>query len=90
VAATLDLDLNTHDVKTAFLHPSLKPEEKIYLRRPKGASDNDMPPIVELLKCIYGLPQASKYFDEHISERLITMGFTRCISDDQVFVKKSR
>jgi hypothetical protein len=68
VAATLDLDLNTHDVKTAFLHPSLKPEEKIYLRRPKGATDDQMPPIVELLKCIYGLPQASKYFDEHISE----------------------
>jgi hypothetical protein len=31
VAAILDYDLNTHDVKTAFLHPSLKPEEKIYL-----------------------------------------------------------
>jgi hypothetical protein len=66
----------------------LKPAEKIYLRRPKGATDEDMPPIVELLKCIYGLPQASKYFDEHISERLLAMGFTRCISDDQVFVKK--
>ena len=59
VAATLDYDLESHDVKTAFLHPSLKPEEKIYLRRPKGATDKDMPPIVELLKCIYGLPQAA-------------------------------
>ena len=86
VAATLDLDLNTHDVKTAFLHPSLKPEEKIYLRRPKGATDDQMPPIVELLKCIYGLPQASKYFDEHISERLLKIGFRRCVSDNQLFI----
>jgi hypothetical protein len=47
-----------------------------------------MPPIVELLKCIYGLPQASKYFDEHISERLLSIGFRRCISDNQLFVKQ--
>ena len=86
VAATLDYDLESHDVKTAFLHPSLKPDEKIYLRRPKGATDKYMPPIVELLKCIYGLPQAAKYFDEHVTERLLSMGFKRCISDSQLFV----
>ena len=45
-----------------------------------------MPPIVELLKCIYGLPQAAKYFDEHVTERLLAMGFKRCISDTQLFV----
>jgi hypothetical protein len=86
VAATLDLDLVSHDIKTAFLYPSLKEGEDIFLRRPAGASDEVMPPIVKLLKCLYGLPQASKYFDEHLSKSLITMGFTRCISDDQLFI----
>jgi hypothetical protein len=86
VAATRDLDLVSHDIKTAFLYPSLKENEDIYLRRPTGATDDIMPPIVKLLKCLYGLPQASKYFDEHLSATLIKMGFSRCISDNQLFV----
>jgi hypothetical protein len=86
VAATLDLDLVAHDIKTAFLYPSLKDGEDIFLRRPAGATDEVMPPIVKLLKCLYGLPQASKYFDEHMSNTLLQMGFTRCISDDQMFI----
>ena len=86
VAATLDYDIDSHDVKTAFLHPSLKPDEKIYLRRPKGATDEDMPPVVELLKCIYGLPQAAKYFDEHVTSRLLGIGFRRCVFDSQLFI----
>jgi hypothetical protein len=45
-----------------------------------------MPPIVKLLKCLYGLPQPSKYFDEHLSNSLLKIGFTRCISDNQLFV----
>jgi hypothetical protein len=86
VATTLDLDLVSHDIKTAFLYPSLKENEDIYLCRPTGVSDEVMPPIVKLLKCLYGLPQASKYFDEHSSQSLLRLGFTRCISDDQLFV----
>ena len=45
-----------------------------------------MPAIVELKKYLYGLPQASKHFDEHLSSRLISMGFTRCVSDAEVFI----
>ena len=86
VAATLDLDLVSHDIKTAFLYPSLKANEDIYLRRPAGATDDIMPPIIKLLKCFYGLPQASKYFDEHLSARLLKLGFSRCSSDNQLFV----
>ena len=39
-----------------------------------------------LKKCLYGLPQAFKYFDEHISSQLLAMGFTRCVSDAEVFI----
>ena len=86
VVASQDLDLTTHDVKTAFLHPELKLGEDIYLRRPPGASDDVMPAIVKLQKCLYGLPQASKYFDEHFSSVLFSLGFKRCISDAQLFI----
>ena len=86
VVASADLDLTTHDVKTAFLHPELKDGEDIYLRRPPGATDDIMPAIVKLQKCLYGLPQASKYFDEHFSSVLFSLGFKRCISDGQLFI----
>ena len=45
-----------------------------------------MPAIVKLQKCLYGLPQASKYFDEHFSSVLFSLGFKRCISDAQLFI----
>jgi hypothetical protein len=45
-----------------------------------------MLPIVKLLKYLYGRPQASKYFDERLSVSLLRMGFTQCISDNQLFV----
>jgi hypothetical protein len=84
IATTLDLDLNlaSHDIKTAFLYPSLKENEDIYLRCPAGVTDDVMLPIVKLLKCLYGLPQASKYFDEHLSTTLLKLGVSRCISDN--------
>ena len=44
-----------------------------------------MPHIVQLKKCFYGLPQASKYFDDLLSSRLLTVGFVRCVSDAVVF-----
>ena len=80
------MDLVSNDIKTAFLYSSLKPEEKNYLKRPAGANDEVMPPIFQLVKCIYGLPQASKYFDNHLSSTLLSIGFTRCIADSEVFL----
>ena len=85
LAAEHDMDLISHDIKTAFLYSDLKADENIYLRRPSGGTDEVMPPIVQLQKCLYGLPQASKYFDEHLSTRLLSNGFVRCISDSEVF-----
>ena len=41
------------DVKTAFLYSDLN--EEIYMRRPKGLTDEHMPALVRLRKCIYGL-----------------------------------
>ena len=82
IAAEHDLDLVSHDIKTAFLYSDVKPNEDIYLRRPNGVTDDIMPAIVQLKKCLHGLPQASKYFDDHF----LTIGFTRCVSDAEVFI----
>ena len=88
IATEDDLDLVSHDIKSAFLYSSLKPEEKIFLKRPSGTSDDISPPVVQLVKCIYELPQAFKYFDYHLSSTLLLIGFTRCITGSEVFILK--
>ena len=85
-AAEHDLDLISHDSKTAFSYLDLKPNEDIYLRRPNGVTDDIMLAIVQLKKCLYGLPQASKYFDDHLSSRLLALDFTRSVSDAEAFI----
>ena len=85
IAAELDLHLESVDVKTAFLYPPLKPDEVIYMRRPAGLTDEDMPEIVQLTHCIYGLPTASAYFRDHSDTVLKSIGFKPTISDPQVY-----
>ena len=89
IAAELDYEIECVDVKTAFLHSTLTPGEVVYLRRPVGLTDDDMPEIVELIKCIYGLPQASARFREHSDATLKSIGFTPLISDPCVYVMRT-
>ena len=86
VVAEQDLDHDSLDVKTAFLYPPLKSDDRTWLRRPRGLTDAHMPPVVELLKSIYGLPKASQYFEDYLSTHLLQLGFKRTISDKQLFL----
>ena len=89
LSAEHDLEMESIDVKTAFLYPPLDDTEVIYMRRPKGLTDADMPPIIRLRKCIYGLPQAAEKFRTHSDTTIRAMGFTPLISDSCVYVKYS-
>jgi hypothetical protein len=64
IAAEEDHEICCVDVETAFLHSPLPADQTIYMRHPIGLTDADMPEIVELDKCLYGLPQASNRFRE--------------------------
>ena len=46
-----------------------------------------MPPIVHLLKSIYGLPMALAKFREHSDTTLKNMGFIPTVSDPRIYVK---
>jgi hypothetical protein len=87
LSAEHDLEMESIDVKTAFLYPLLDESEVIYMRRPKGLTDADMPPIIRLRKCIYGLPQAAEKFRQHSDKTIRDMGFKPLISDACVYVK---
>jgi hypothetical protein len=86
IAAEENFEICCVDVETAFLHSPLPSDQTIYMRRPVGLTDLDMPEIVELDKCIYGLPQASNRFREHSDGVLRKLGFTPTISDPCVYV----
>jgi len=82
IAAIEDMEMEAVDIKAAFLYSPLKPGEDIYMRRPPGLTDEHMPQIVKLRKCIYGMPQASAYFHEHSDKVLRSFGCIPTPEDD--------
>ena len=85
--ATENLELKSADVSSAFLYGEIPDDQHIYMKRPSGLTDDDMPPIVRLRKSIYGLPMASAKFREHSDNTLKNMGFLPTISDPRIYVK---
>ncbi|GKB12795.1 retrovirus-related pol polyprotein from transposon TNT 1-94 [Tanacetum coccineum] len=84
------------DVKTAFLHDTLK--EDMYVCQPEGFSDADHPSHVYKLKnALYGLKQAPKAWYDELSTFLLhnhffkgTINptlFIRCFNDDILVVR---
>ena len=47
-----------------------------------------MPPVIELLKVMYGLPEAARAFNEHLDRTLRDMDFHRLKSDPQLYLKR--
>ena len=90
ICNSLDLQYSSADIRTAFLYPSrpTDPAHSLYIRRPPGATDADMPPVVKLLKEMYGLPEAARAFNEHLDRTLRDMGFHRLQSDPQLYLKR--
>nr|GEU39091.1 putative ribonuclease H-like domain-containing protein [Tanacetum cinerariifolium] len=86
------------DVKTAFLHGSLK--EDVHVCQPKGFIDADHPShVYKLKKALYGLKQAPRAWYDELSTFLLQNRFskgtidptlfTRCFDDDILVVKQS-
>nr|GEY94031.1 hypothetical protein [Tanacetum cinerariifolium] len=84
------------DVKTTFLHGSLK--EDVYVCQPEGFIDVDYPShVYKLKKALYGLKQASRAWYDELSTFLLQNGFskgtidptlfTRCFDDDILVVQ---
>lgn len=87
LAATLDLEVEQMDVKTAFLHGDL--EEEIYMKQPdgflvKGKEDY----VCRLRKSLYGLKQAPRQWYKKFESVMCEQGYRKTTSDHCVFVKK--
>ena len=74
-------------MKTAFLHGDLK--EELYMDQPKGFEDPSRPNnVCRLLKCIYGLKQASRSWNDKFDKFLTLFGFVKSSADPCIYYKK--
>nr|GEU37561.1 hypothetical protein [Tanacetum cinerariifolium] len=75
------------DVKTAFLHGSLK--ELVYVFQPKGFIDADHPShVYKLKKALYGLKQAPRAWYDELSTFLLQNHFFKGTIDPTLFIRR--
>nr|GEV21917.1 reverse transcriptase domain-containing protein [Tanacetum cinerariifolium] len=75
------------DVKTAFLHGSLK--EDVYVCQPKGFIDADHPcHVYKLKKSLYGLKQGPRAWYEELSKFLLQNHFFKGTIDPTLFIRR--
>nr|GEY46553.1 copia protein [Tanacetum cinerariifolium] len=74
------------DVKTAFLHGSLK--EDVYVCQPEGFIDADHPShVYKLKKALYGLKQAPREWYDELSMFLLHNHFIKGTIDTTLFIR---
>ena len=81
LAASQGWNLHQMDVKTIFLHGSLK--EKVYVEQPEGFEVHNHQTHV----CRLGLKQATRAWYERIDSYLMKLGFTRSEVDPSLYFK---
>ncbi|GJS79356.1 retrovirus-related pol polyprotein from transposon TNT 1-94 [Tanacetum coccineum] len=75
------------DVKTAFLHGTLK--EDVYVCQPEGFIDADHPShVYKLKKALYGLKQAPRAWYDELSTFLLQNHFFKGIIDPTLFIRR--
>nr|GFB50462.1 retrovirus-related Pol polyprotein from transposon TNT 1-94 [Tanacetum cinerariifolium] len=75
------------DVKTAFLHGSLK--EDVYVFQPEGFIDVDHPShVYKLKKALYGLKQAPRAWYDELSTFLLQNHFFNGTIDPTLFIRR--
>jgi len=83
IAAARKLILRQFDIKTAFLYGDL--EEDIYMKQTKGYEDGTQL-VCKLQRSLYGLKQASKYWNKKFKNMLMNFDLKEIKSDPKVFV----
>ncbi|KAL6334059.1 hypothetical protein AAG906_001815 [Vitis piasezkii] len=87
LAASLDLEIQQMDVKTAFLHGDL--DKEIYMEQPEGfvlKGKEDY--VCKLKKSLYGLKQAPRQWYKKFESVMGEQGYRKTTSDHCVFVQK--
>ena len=87
LAASLDLEVEQMDVKTAFLHGDL--DKEIYMEQPEGFKVKEKEDCVcKLNKSLYGLKQAPRQWYKKFESVMAEQGYRKTTFDHCVFVQK--
>ena len=82
IAATNHWDIKTTDITSAFLQGS-KMDRDVYIKPPKEAQEKDK--LWKLIKCLYGLKDASRKWYFKVLSKLKELGFEQAFCDKAVF-----
>ena len=86
LAASLHLEIEQLDVKTAFLHGDL--QEEIYMDQPEGFEVKGKEHMVcKLKKSLYGLKQAPRQWYKKFDSFMVSHSFQRTAADPCVYFK---
>jgi hypothetical protein len=87
LVASLDLELEQMDVKTAFLHGDL--DEEIYMEQPDGFKvPKKEHHVCKLKKSLYGLKQAPRQWYKKFDSFMVKHQYKRTDADHCVYLKK--
>ena len=85
--ASMDLELEQMDVKTAFLHGDLK--EEIYMTQSEGFEVEGKEQLVCMLKkSLYGLKQATRQWYKKFDSFMVSHGYRRTAANRCVYICK--
>ena len=87
LAASLGWDVQHFDIKTAFLHGVLPENETAYMEQPPGfKAPGKETWVMQLMKSIYGMRQASQRWNETFHQAVLGWGFERIPCEWCVYV----
>lgn len=86
LVASMNLELEQMDVKTAFLHGDLK--EEIYMEQPEGFEVSGDNLVCKLKKSLYGLKQAPRQWYKKFDSCMVSQGYKKTAADECVYIQK--
>lgn len=86
LSVKMDLLIHQMDVKCAFLNGELK--EPVFMEPPEGLENVPDGYVCELRKALYGLRQSPKCWYDKLNKHLVSIGFTRSLSDPCLYFDK--
>lgn len=86
VAAQRKMIVHHFDAKTAFLNGEIS--ETIYMKQPEGFGVDDPSKVCLLKKCIYGLKQAARSWNNALHDVLEAAGFCQSYNDPCLYSKR--
>jgi hypothetical protein len=83
IAAARDLERGGLDIDTAFMYTAIK--EDVYIRQPLGFDDGTSN-VCHLRRCLYGLKQPPREFNEVLRDWLVSQGWRQLMSNPCIYI----